>query len=79
MEKERQIYADIDWKKIRTGVLRAVKIGCQRLSLTSYIGRAEDILSILLKEDMICSWKDSKIIYAVLSIVKIDSQEKITN
>lgn len=79
MEKERQIYADIDWKKIRTGVFRAVKIGCQRLNLTAFIGRAEDILSILLKEDMIYSWKDSKIIYAVLSIVKIDSQEKLTN
>ena len=79
MEKERQIYADIDWKKIRTVVFRAVKIGCQRLNLTAFIGRAEDILSILLKEDMIYSWKDSKIIYAVLSIVKIDSQEKLTN
>jgi hypothetical protein len=79
LEKERLMYAGVNWARIRIGSLRAVRLGCQRLGLTDGLPRAEEILAILLKGERSASWKESKLIYAVLSLTRMDREDGLTN
>lgn len=79
LEKERTVYGGINWGKIRMGALRAIKIGCAKLGLSERLPKAEELLSMLLKQERTVEWKDSKLIYAVLALIKMDQEEELTN
>lgn len=50
IEKERIVYASVNWGRIRMGPLRAVKVGCARLGLHESLPRAEEMLGLLIKQ-----------------------------
>jgi hypothetical protein len=79
LEKERILFASINWGRIRMGALRGVKVGCVRLGLMDNLPRAEEFLSILLKQERTAEWKDSKLIYTVLSLVKMDKEQTLSS
>lgn len=79
LEKERIVYGSVSWPRIRMGALRAVKLGCLRLNLPDRIDRGEEILSVVVKLEETAGWKDSKLIYAVLSLLQLDGEEQLTN
>jgi hypothetical protein len=60
------------------GVLRAVRMGCARLGLKENLDRAEELLSELLKGEKTAEWRDSKLIYTVLSLAIMDKQEPLS-
>lgn len=60
------------------GVLRAVRIGCARLGLIESLDRAEELLSGLMKGEKVAGWRDSKLIYAVLSLIIMDKKEPLS-
>lgn len=53
------------------GPLRAVRVGCLRLNMQEKMARSEEILAMLLKDERVYAWKDSKLIYSVLSFTKM--------
>lgn len=60
------------------GVLRAVRMGCARLGLMESLDRAEEILSGLLKGEKSAGWRDSKLIYTVLSLAIMDKEDPLS-
>lgn len=59
------------------GVLRGVRMGCVRLGLMEGLDRAEELLSGLLKGEKATGWRDSKLIYTVLSLAIMDKEEPL--
>lgn len=53
-------------------------MGCARLGLKENLDRAEELLSELLKGEKTAEWRDSKLIYTVLSLAIMDKQEPLS-
>jgi hypothetical protein len=60
------------------GALRAVRMGCAHLGLQENLARAEQLLSGLLKEEKTVGWRDTKLIYTVLSLTIMDKEEPLS-
>ena len=79
LEKERAVFGGVQWEKVRLGALRGVRVGCGRLGLGERVGRAEEILGLVLKEERSTGWNTSKLIYTALSLTQMDHQHGLNN
>lgn len=68
----------MDWKRIKSGVISGVRIGCTLLGMKDHLERCEQMLWSCLKDEELMGWREVKIVYGVLSIASIDPVKELS-